>query len=313
MCTYPLLDVSQCGADGCAFVPVDHEGILSVSFAVHRTFGHDSVCGIDNCAIAVLRPNPTTGDLELVESVPVSFDPPPAVVVPGSASVPEGSSGTTTVQIPVTLTNPASSTVTVDWSTVPLAGGPGRADEGTDYTAASGTVTFAPGETAKTVSISVNGDTRVEPDEYIVVSFHDATNAKIGGYWGLGFGAITNDDHATVLPGVGSVVEGDSGTAQLQVPVALSNPSDQTVTVQWTSTSVASSTAGHADPASDYTPASGTLAFAPGETSKTVSISVNGDTLVEPDEYIVVSFHHATNAKVGGFWGLGFGAITNDD
>ncbi|MGZ4728598.1 MAG: hypothetical protein ACXWB2_12825 [Acidimicrobiales bacterium] len=40
---------------------------------------------------------------------------------------------------------------------------------------------------------------------------------------------------------------------------------------------------------------------------------IDGDTVVEPDEYVVVSFHHPTNATMGGFWGLGFGVITNDD
>ena len=69
-----------------------------------------------------------------------------------------------------------------------------RLDPGTDYTPASGTVTFAPGQTSKTVTIQVDGDTLVEPDEYVIVSFHDPTNAVMGGFYGLGFGLITNDD-----------------------------------------------------------------------------------------------------------------------
>ena len=70
---------------------------------------------------------------------------------------------------------------------------------------------------------------------------------------------------------------------------------------------------GQADPGTDYVPASGTVTFAPGETSKTVPVTVKGDTTAETDEYIVVSFTHPTNARMGGFWGLGFGVITNDD
>ena len=57
----------------------------------------------------------------------------------------------------------------------------------------------------------------------------------------------------------------------------------------------------------------GTVTFAPGETSKTASVPVNGDTLRESNEYVVVSFRNSTNAVIGGFWGLGFAAITNDD
>jgi hypothetical protein len=55
-------------------------------------------------------------------------------------------------------------------------------------------VTFAPGDTAKTVTIAVNGDTQIEPDEYVLVSFTNPTNAFLGGYYGLGVGTITNDD-----------------------------------------------------------------------------------------------------------------------
>ena len=44
-----------------------------------------------------------------------------------------------------------------------------------------------------------------------------------------------------------------------------------------------------------------------------VTISVNGDTLPEPDEWITISFNHPTNARLGGFYGLGFGVIINDD
>jgi hypothetical protein len=56
-------------------------------------------------------------------------------------------------------------------------------------------VTFAPGQKSTTVSISVFGDTVAEPDENVVVSFHDPTGGgHIGGTWGLGKGTITNDD-----------------------------------------------------------------------------------------------------------------------
>ena len=116
-----------------------------------------------------------------------------------------------------------------------------------------------------------------------------------------------------IVPSGASIAEGNSGTTNLQVPVTLNKPSTQTITAQWTTEFVPNAPAGQADPATDYTPANGIVTFAPGQTSNTVTISVKGDTLVEPDEYIVVSFSNPTNAKVGGFWGLGFGVITNDD
>ena len=81
----------------------------------------------------------------------------------------------------------------MQWFTGPAGKAP-RADPATDFTAASGTVTFAPGETAKSVTISVNGDTLPEPDEWITISFNHPTNAHMGGFYGLGFGVILNDD-----------------------------------------------------------------------------------------------------------------------
>jgi len=231
-------------------------------------------------------------------------------ILPGSGSVIEGNSGTANLRVPVTLSIASTLTVTAHWTTVFDPTAPGdQADPATDYTPASGTVTFAPGQTARTVTISVNGDNLVEPDEDIVVQLSNPTNATIGGVSGRG--TIVNDDQAKVVPGGASVVEGNSGTVDLNVPVTLSNPSTQTITVDWTTGPAGP--APRADPASDFTAASGTVTFAAGETAKSVTISVNGDTAVEPDEWITVSFRNPTNAKIGSFYGLGFGVISNDD
>jgi hypothetical protein len=237
----------------------------------------------------------------------------PLTVTPGVGSVQEGNTGTTSLSVPVTLSFASSQTVTVQWNTMFWPGGDtNQADPTTDYTPASGTVTFAPGQTSASVSIPVNGDTLVEPDEYVIVSFHDPTNGIMAGYYGLGFGIITNDDHATVLPGNGFAAAPVSGTADLAVPVTLTNPSTVPVTVEWTTMFVSGapdSPYGPQAPVSDYTPSSGTVTFAPGETSGFVHIPVLADSL-SPGEYIIVSFHDPTNATVGGFWGLGFGVIT---
>jgi hypothetical protein len=125
--------------------------------------------------------------------------------------------------------------------------------------------------------------------------------------------AAANVSLSEIRPGIGSVAEGNDGTTVLQVPVTLSNPSLQPVTVQWATPSSPGAPAGQADPTIDYLPASGTLTFAPGETSKTVDITVVGDTVVEPDETVLVQFSQPTNASLGGFYGYGFGVITNDD
>jgi hypothetical protein len=116
-----------------------------------------------------------------------------------------------------------------------------------------------------------------------------------------------------ILPGGTSALEGDAATTSLAVPVTLSFASDQTVTAQWTTYFHPGSPSCQADPATDYTPATGTVTFVPGDTAETATIAVTGDTLVEPDECVLVHLTNATNATIGGFYGLGAGIITNDD
>ena len=238
-----------------------------------------------------------------------------ATVMPGTGSVVEGSSGTSVVAVPVRLSVASPLTVTVPWSTIRPAELPGSpADPVSDYLAASGTVTFLPGETTKTALVRVVGDVVDEVDEYVLVSFSSPTNAKMGGFWGLGFGTIVDDDALpAVVPGSGSVAEGSAGSTTLSVPVSLSAPSGQTVTVGWSTIRPAGLAGSPASPVSDYVAASGTVTFLPGETTKSVSVSVVGDVVDEVDEYVLVSFSSPTNAIIGGFWGLGFGFIVDDD
>ena len=64
---------------------------------------------------------------------------------------------------------------------------------GTDFVAGSGTMTFLPGQTSKTVELTVNGDTTFEPNETLRVALSNPANATIGA---PGFGVVTilNDD-----------------------------------------------------------------------------------------------------------------------
>ena len=169
-------------------------------------------------------------------------------------------------------------------------------------------MTFAPGQTSQTVAVSVKGDTVNEANEGFFVSFSSPTNATIGGFYGLGSVTITNDDAVpVVVPGAVSVVEGNSGAKTVLVPVSLSAVSGQTVTASWSTVNSSAVAPG------DYVTASGTVTFAPGQTSQTVAVSVKGDTVNEANEGFFVSFSNPTNATIGGFYGLGSVTITNDD
>ena len=112
--------------------------------------------------------------------------PSPAISI-SDLTVSEGNSGTVSVNFQITLSAPSSQPVTVTFTT-----GDGTAAGGTDYVSTSGTVTFNPGETSKTITVLVNGDTVVEGNETFFVDLTSATNGTIINSEGLG--TILNDD-----------------------------------------------------------------------------------------------------------------------
>jgi uncharacterized repeat protein (TIGR01451 family) len=116
-------------------------------------------------------------------------DDPAAMISVSDASVTEGNSGTATMTFTVSLDSAAVAPISVDYATTD-----GTATAPTDYTAAAGTVTFSAGDLTKTVGITVNGDTTVEPDETLYHDLSNAVNASI--LDGRGVGTIVNDDGA---------------------------------------------------------------------------------------------------------------------
>jgi subtilisin family serine protease len=105
----------------------------------------------------------------------------------GNASVVEGNKGTKFAVFTVTLSAASSQTVTVKYATAN-----GTAVAGSDYIAASGTLTFTPGVTSQTIKIKIKGDTTVEQDEIFYVNLSSATNATL--QTSQGTGTILDDD-----------------------------------------------------------------------------------------------------------------------
>ncbi|EGD09904.1 putative Ig domain-containing protein,Calx-beta domain-containing protein [Xanthomonas vesicatoria ATCC 35937] len=216
-------------------------------------------------------------------------------------SVNEGNAGTTTATFTVSLSQPAGAGgVSFDIGTAD-----GTANAGSDYVASSlSGRTIPAGSSSATFSVLVNGDTLNEPDETYFVNVSNVTGANVADAQGLG--TIVNDDTAPALSiDDVSVIEGNSGTTTATFTVSLSTASGQTVTVNY-ATADGTATAG-----SDYAARSGTLSFAPGTTTQTVAISVNGDLSVEPNETYRVVLSSATNATIAR--ATGTGTINNDD
>lgn len=225
-------------------------------------------------------------------------DTPPAISV-DDVSVSEGDSGTSTATFTVSLSEPSARTVTVDY----------RAADGTafkpgDFLGTSGTLSFAAGETADTVDVTVNGDIANEDDELFYLNLSNPTRATIADAQGQG--TIANDDP---LPSLSvsddTVTEGDSGTKTATFTVSLSAASGRTATVDYTT---GDSTAVAPD---DYTSKNGTLTFSAGQTSKTVSVTVAGDLLDEDDETFTLDLSGETSATVAD--GQGVGTIADND
>ena len=348
--------------------------------------------------------------------------PAPTVSI-GGVSLAEGTGGTTAFEFTVALSAAASKSVSVDFATAN-----GTAASPTDYAATSGKLTFASGDTAKTITVQVNGDAAAEADETFLVALSNPKAATIGD--GQGLGTIVNDDTqpaqpslaindislgegngggttnavftislsapapasgvtfdiatangsassasdytaktvlgatippgaslyaftvpvaadmtvegpetffanvsnvagAAVLDGQGQAtivnddappgggtfptlsiddvthVEGSSGTTEYMFTVTLAPASNSKVTVSF------ATQAGTASPNVDYQPASGTLTFKNGQTTRQITVRVSGDTSSEPDEMFFVRLANAVNATIGD--GEGLGTIMDDD
>ena len=209
-----------------------------------------------------------------------------------SPSVTEGDSGTTTLTYTVSL-SPAS-TVTVTYADA----GTGTATAGSDYnTLTSGTLTFAPGETSKTIDVAVRGDIIDEWDETIIVQLSNPTNATIA--TATGTGTITdNDPLSRIIMGDLRFPEGTNTCCSLY-SIALyfrqdTRESGKRITVSYEDAGTGTATSG-----TDYTTIDpGTITIEPGNVTGATHhvFRVITDAVEEEDETIVLRAFNPVNA-----------------
>ena len=237
------------------------------------------------------------GDAQGMATITDNDNPP--VLSIDDVSVAEGNTGNTTASFTASLSASTSNPVTFAFATTA-----GTATAGTDYTAASGNRTIPAGSSSVGINITVKGDTVDEPNETFGITISAPVNATIGD--GSGVGTITDDDPLPVISvGDASLAEGDAGASTMSFGISLSHASAQTITVAWATSDATAHQPG------DYATGSGTATFLPGDTSESVDVTVNGDTVDEFDETFTVDLSAPSNGTIGD--GSGTGTITDDD
>jgi sugar lactone lactonase YvrE len=245
--------------------------------------------------------SPNDGGVFIIQSALVSNSQPIPTGVAFSSDKISAGEWSSNLTVNVTRTGDISSPTTVSYATAD-----GTAVAGVDYTAASGTITFAAGETAKSFTITIRGDSVFEGAETFTVALSNPTGAAV--LAGASSALVTiNDDDSRPSVSVADVrvPEGHAGTTEAQFLVSLSNPSTETITINYTTGD------GTASAASDFVAASGTLTFAPLVTAQLVKPKINGDYVIEPDETFIVSLSSPVNSSISRSQATG--TIANDD
>ena len=200
-----------------------------------------------------------------------------------------GAESVSSKAITVDLSSASTQNVTVDYAVTGTATG-----SGTDYTLANGTLTISAGSTSGTITIaSIVNDTLDEPNETVIVTLSNPSNATLGSDDTHTY-TINDNDDAPVIDFNATSSNGAESTSSKALTVDLSAASSQNVTVDYAVTGTATGSG------TDYTLANGTLTISAGSTSGTITIaSIVDDSLDETNETVVVTLSSPNNATLG--------------
>ncbi len=170
----------------------------------------------------------------------------------------------------------------------------GTATAGSDYTAASGVLNWANGDmVSKTFTVPITNDFLDEPNETFTVRILTTTGGAILGSPSSAIVTITDDDSTSTVQFSQVASFGAESTISAGINVTLSAASGKMVTVKYATAN------GTALSSSDYSARSGVLTFTPGSTSRTISVPIIDNTIVEPDENFTVTLTTPVNATLG--------------
>ena len=162
----------------------------------------------------------------------------------------------------------------------------------TDYTLTSGSATIAIGETSTTFNVTIVDDELDEVDETIVMTCAGPTNATLGTTTQTL--TITDNDNEPSIEFSSSTSNVSELTNTKELTVSISTESSKEITVDYAVTGGSATGSG-----TDYTLASGTATIAAGDTSTTISVSINNDLLDENDETVITTLSNPSNASIG--------------
>ena len=208
------------------------------------------------------------------------------------ASVLEGNSGTSSLTFTIRLSVAYDRAVTVNYATTN-----GSATAGSDYTAASGSWTFEPGQpTSKDITVLANGDRVAEWDETFFVNLTTPDSyAAISR--GTGVGDIADDEPQISISDATNY--GDYTPFTFAVSVSNLAPGE-TVTVDWTTEDSA------AFAGVDYEGANGTLTFTADAPTRYITINVlNPDVYDQTKYFDIYLFNASPNASISDKYALG--------
>ncbi len=173
-----------------------------------------------------------------------------------------------------------------------------------DYTGKTASVTVPAGATSRNVSVPVKADAVDEPDETFFINFTNVVNATFASPQAT-VTIIDTDPTPTISLSDASILEGNSGNKTMTFTATLSSKSAFTVTADYASADET------ATQPSDYLAKTGVVTFTPGITSRTITVTVKGDAIPEPDETLLLNLSNAIHADLSDDQGQG--TIVNDD
>ncbi len=193
-----------------------------------------------------------------------------------------------TVRVTLQLSEPATGTTRVRYTTTD-----GTATSSDDYIRRSGLVTFARGQTTKTATVVIRGDTDHEPTETFGITLSQPTGLLLGNN-----GTVTIVDNDPDIPpptvdAVSQTVTETDRNQTIRVTIQLTEPAAATTRVRYTTE------AGTATKNVDYTHRTGLITFARGQTTKTATVVIRGGTTPEPTETLQIVLSQPTGLELG--------------